>query len=606
MFGRTRKKWWLQQNAFLGYSVQVKEPLNVGEVRTRGSAFLQFHKSRKDYNLSGKYTIESVDNGVVKLKNPSASNGAWSSLEDGKEYTSIGTCSVRGKDDIIGPFVCDYAGTTVILANVVAPSGLYLKDQHGERAINVEVTMRAVAVDMQGNETGDLYETSATIEGKVDFQGTRAVTLRMSLPEGRYKISMWRVSGTIKQNNTSVVDEVKWRDLYYGSDLTLANLGNVTIVKSITNGTDGALAVKSRKLNIKVTRLLPQRIGLSTFSDDLHPTNYAPDIICAICLDKSNGNRTIDEVDVEGIYEVYEKIKSYFGISEACEFNYTFDDENTSFEEMIQSVANATFCTAYRTGEKIKVTDNTNDKFPVMIFNHRNKIPGSESRSVNFGTESDYDGIEYKYIDPADGSQTIYSIPEDKSAKKYKSVQSVGVRTHKQAYLHAWRLYNEMLYKRINVQFTSLAEADLLVVNDRITVSDNTRLAYSEGEVLKQDGLKVHLSGEVRAKAGNYIFFQHWNRTTESIKVVKVEGNVVTLEHAPALDLAADEDNYVNAMYIIEESDTIPKNKQFILSEKDPQSNMKVEVKAINYDERYYANDHDYMNGNNPYSGNQN
>lgn len=158
-------------------------------------------------------------------------------------------------------------------------------------------------------------------------------------------------------------------------------------------------------------------------------------------------------------------------------------------------------------------------------------------------------------------------------------------------------------YKRISVKFKSLAEADLLVINDRIAVSDNTRAAYAEGEVIKQEGLKVWLSGEVVATAGNYIFFQHWNKTTESIKITKVEGNVITLERAPSLQLAADDLNYVNAMYIIEASDKISRNKQFILQEKSPEDDMQVEVKAINYDERYYDNDHDYMNGNNPYSG---
>lgn len=604
VYGRKRSQWWLEANAFLGYKVDVEEPLSVSQNTKAGSEYLTIKTATFSADLSGTYTVESSSGNTLKLQNPVAVNSAWGTLTANQQYQSIGVTSLRQQEtEVIGPFICDYAGTTQIMGNIVALSGLYSRNNDGEQPINVDVVMKAIPVDGQGNILGAGYEVMGRVEGKTQWQGTRAVTLKLNVPKGRYKVLCYRTTPTNLDFQGSWVDEIKWRDLYYGSELDLQDPGDITIVKSITNGTDGALAVKDRKLNMEVTRMLPQRIGANEFSTTLHPTKQAADIFCAICLDPKNGGRTVDEIDVEGIYDTFKKIQEYFGIVDATEFSYTFDDEDVTFEEMIQSVANAAFATAYRTGEKIRVAADTNDKLPVMIFNHRNKIPGSETRSIKFGSDSDYDGIEYKYIDPEDGSQTIYTVPEDNSSMKNQSIESIGVRTHKQAYLHAWRLYNMQRYKRISVQFTSLAEADLLVINDRITVSDNTRAAYSEGEVLKQDGLKVWLSGEVKAQVGNYIFFQHWNRTTESIRIAKVEGAVITLERAPSLELAADNMNYVNSMYIIEESDSVSRNKQFILQEKSPSENMQVEVKAINYDSRYYDNDHDYMNGANPYSG---
>lgn len=603
IFGRKREKWWLQNNAFLGYRVEVQEPVPVSDSTKGGAESLELKQSNFSADLSGRYEVLSNNNNALTLKEPAKVNAAWATLLN-KPLQTVGITSIKDvTTELIGPFVCDHAGTTQIMANIVAMGGLYSRNNDGERPINVEVILKATQVDNQGNIVGDTYEISGVVQGKEKWQGTRALTLKLTVPKGRYKVSCYRTTPTNEDFQGSWVDEIKWRDLYFGSELDIGNPGDITIVKSITNATDGALAVKDRKLNLVVTRMLPQRVGTKEFSTTLHPTNNAADIFCAICLDPKNGGRTIDEIDVEGIYSTYDKIKSYFGITDAVEFGYTFDDEDMSFEEMIQSVADATFATAYRTGEKIKIASDTNDKLPVMIFNHRNKIPGSETRSIKFGTQNDYDGIQYKYIDPQDGSQTIYMIPEDGSARKYQTIESIGVRNHRQAYLHAWRLYNMQRYKRISVKFKSLAEADLLVINDRIAVSDNTRAAYAEGEVIKQDGLKVWLSGEVIATAGNYIFFQHWNKTTESIKIAKVEGNMITLERAPSLQLAADDLNYVNSMYIIEASDKISRNKQFILQEKSPEDDMQVEVKAINYDERYYANDHDYMNGNNPYSG---
>lgn len=606
IYGRKSNQFWLQQNAFLGFKITTVQPVKIGDGGVTDSNLkrgihVDIMRATHDLELSGRYVVEKVEANRVKLSAPDTVNPNWHKVD--KNYQSTGNVSLTLENpDRIGPFVCDYAQTTVLIANVVALSGLYKRDNDGEQAIDVRVRINADQIDMQGNYTGNSYSQEDLVRGATNWQGTRGLSLRLDLPSGRYKVSMERLTPTDKGFRGSVVDEIKWRDLYYGSELELGNLGDVTIVKSITNGTDGALAIKNRKLNMRVTRKLPKRIGATEFSQELYPTQSADDIFCAICLDPKNGNRDIEELDVENIYSVMEEIRRYFGVREAAHFNYTFDNNNTSFEEMIRMVADAAFCVAYRVGDKIKITPDIDAKLPVMIFNHRNKLPGTEKRTVNFGIDGDYDGIQYKYIDPFDGSQIMYSVPQ--GASKYKTVNSAGIANHKQAYLHAWRMYNMMKYKRISCQFTALSEADLLAVMDKIAVTDNTRLQYSEGEVLKQDGLKVWLSGKVKAKVGNYIFFQHWNRTTESIRIAAVDGNTITLASAPALPLAADDANYVNSMYFIEESDKVALSKQFLLMEKRPRSNMQVEVSCVNYDSRYYANDFDYANGNNPYDGN--
>lgn len=592
-------------HGFVGYRVVTLEPVKIGDGGVRDAAQTQgltveLSTATRDVTLTGRYRIAEIGVSRIRLENPSGVNADWNKVTS--PVDSTGYCKITiNNSDIVGPFICDYAQTTTVIANVVALSGLYKRDNDGDQPVNVEVLMTIDEIDMQGNLTGEFKEVRGTVIGERNWQGTRALTLTVALPPGRYKISMQRITPTDTGFKGSVVDEIKWRDLYYGSDLVLGDLGNITVVKSITNGTDGALAVKSRKLNMRVTRMLPKRIGAAEFSTTLHPTKEADDIFCAICLDKANGGRTVDEVDVAGIYDTMTTIRRYFGIPEAAHFCYTFDNPNTSFEEMIRMVADAVFCTAYRTGEKIRITPDIDNKLPVMIFNHRNKIPGSETRTVNFGKDGDYDGVQYKYIDPFDGKQIMYSVPE--GAAKYKSMESAGVANHKQAYLHAWRIWNRMKYQRVSCKFTSLSEADLLVVMDKIAVSDNTRLQYSEGEVIKQDGLKVWLSGQPDAKVGNYIFFQHWNRTTQSIKIAKVEGSVVTLATAPSVPLAADDGNYVNSLYMIEKSDKLPPTKQFLLMEKKPERNMQVEVSCINYDSRYYSNDFDYANGNTPYNG---
>ena len=75
---------------------------------------------------------------------------------------------------------------------------------------------------------------------------------------GYCRVRVKRTTNSDTNFEGTVVDEVKWRDLYAMSPVTQQHFGDVTTVQSVTYATDGALAVKSRKLNMEVTRKLPR------------------------------------------------------------------------------------------------------------------------------------------------------------------------------------------------------------------------------------------------------------------------------------------------------------------------------------------------------------
>ncbi|KAG1245686.1 hypothetical protein G6F65_021099 [Rhizopus arrhizus] len=123
-----------------------------------------------------------------------------------------------------------------------------------------------------------------------------------------------RLTNSDKDFEGSVVDEIQWRDLYACSTVDRAHFGDVTTVQSVTFATDGALAVKERKLNLLVTRKLPRRVSGSTFTSELYATTDVADIISAVCLDPLIGNRAPAEVDFDNIYSTAQEIREYFGV----------------------------------------------------------------------------------------------------------------------------------------------------------------------------------------------------------------------------------------------------------------------------------------------------
>lgn len=561
------------------------------------SAGIRLPDGSELYNFNGTYTVLSVSDTVITLSDPASVNPQWSSITV-TGYVSPVLSTTGSK--WVGPFVLDKADLSQVFANFVALNGLYKDDGKNQQRFDVVCEIELTPLYADGTPRGPAEIFQATIEGSATYRSSRAVTLQASPTfNGRCAVRARRVTLSDLTFEGSVVDEIKWRDVYSVSPVSQIDFGNVTTVQSVTYATAGALALKERKLNMLVTRKLPQRISGSEFTTTLYPTNDAAEIMASICLDSYIGNRNIAEIDFDSIYAAIGEVKSYFGSNKAAEFSYTFDSDNLSFEETAKAIADAVFCTAYRRGNIVKLSFEKETEDSTLLFNHRNKLPGSETRTVRFGNQDNFDGVSFQYIDPEDDAQVTFYIPEDRSAVNAKEVESLGVRSKLQAYFHAWRLWNKIRFQNTITEFTATQEADLLVRNDRILIADNTRPDTQDGEVISQNVLQLTLSQKVdMSKYSEYtMFLQLPDGTTEAITATQgASARQVVLSRAPRLPLALDDDLYARTTFILV-GNTEPRETAFLVSEKDSQGNFTSVVRAVNYDSRYYANDKDFSTG---------
>lgn len=507
-----------------------------------------------------------------------------------------------GGAEWVGPFVLNVFNMTKVIANVVAPQGMFKDDGEDQTSTSVQVELELTPVNAVGTVTGPPEVFSATVVGSSTLRSTRAATI-MAQPTftGRCQARMRRITPKDTAFEGTVVDEVKWRDLYATAPVTEAHFGDVTTVFAVTNATDGALAIKERKLNMLVERQLPRREADGTFSSTLYATRNVADIVSHICLDPSIGRRPASQVDFDGIYDAAAEIASYFGTAEAAEFSYTFDKDNLSLEETLATVASAVFSTAYRRGSTISLRFERENPDSSLLFSHRNKVPGSESRTVTFGRGEGFDGVAYEYISPVDDALVTMYVPQgEASAVNPRKVESAGVRSPLQAYFHAWRIWNRTKYQTTVTEFEAMQEADLLVPTDRILVADNTRPDTTDGEVLAQDVLLLTLSQPVELDPSKEytIFLQSADGSVEAIGVTQGPADdQVLLEHAPAQPLSLDEEMPYRTAYVITGPDNERTASPFLVMEKDPQEGFTVRISAANYDARYYGNDKDFATG---------
>ncbi|EXE00580.1 putative bacteriophage protein [Acinetobacter baumannii 1291820] len=548
------------------------------------------------YDLNGTYSVLSVADDRMTLSNPAAVNANWLKL---KELNNQQTAALSPKissigEKWIGPFILDNVERSRVLCNFVATNGLYTVSSGGNQAaVNVTIEVEVTPVNESGAAIGNPMLKQIILKGSAKSRQTVGATLDMVTFQGRCSVRARRLTPT--PTVTTVVDEVKWQALYGAYPLQSTVYEHETVFRARTYATTGALSVKSRKINFDLQRMLPTYKN-GAMTTELYPTSSFADALVSMALDDKIGRRTIDEIDLENIYRTYNDVVDYFGTPLAAEFCTTIDDTNLSFEELVTNLCDAVFCTAYRQNNKLKLyferpTDNS-----VMLFNFRNIIPDSYKHDLTFGVMDDYDGLIYEYTDPTDDSRINIYLP-DKGAKNPKEVKSVGVRNKWQAHFNAYRIWNKMRFQRKSITFDAAPESELLVLRDRIAVADYRNGIHQSGEVVQQEGLILTLSHDVDFIAGKsyVIYLQMADGTVDLIPVTPGSAkNKVVLGRLPNGALKLSPDDFVNTIYTVVNDDT-KGSLPYLVAKREPADQFSNTITAINYDERYYLNDKDFI-----------
>ena len=554
------------------------------------SAGVQLNHNTEGINLNGTYSISAVTSNSITLNNPAQVNNDWSKLNTLPENSTLGQVAAIRLDKISSQWVgwhnLNLIDSNEIIFNFFFPNGLFYQDSKGGVWDEwIDVIIEYQRINDRNQPVGAVISTTRHIRYK--SKSAFGTTVRLSMQfVGPFR---FRVARTTPTKNDKTQDLCKIRDVYAAARSEILNYGDVTVVRSKTVGTDGALSLKERKLNLLVTRKLPV-----DGSGELVATRDAGQALIYLALDRKNGRRSEYEVDIEQIKSEINEIKRYFNSDFAAEFSQTIDDPNLSFEEIAGMIASSCFSECYRFGNKLRLKFEQPQAIPTLLFNHRNKEFNSEKRTYNYGIDKSYDGIELEYTSPIDDARIKYHIPESGLANNPKTIKTSGIRNDAQAKTRAWREWNKLLHHHTNVEFSALSESEVLTRNDLVLVADNTQLETQDGEIEFVDGLVIYTSQPVSLnKAGDYfIHLQLSDGSVEVIKCLPGEDEYQAVLVRPPSKKLIYEDDKLKTNYLIIHDDSA--SQAFMLSEMTPsdQSNSLV---LINYDDRYYENDHGFF-----------
>lgn len=568
--------------------------INFGRMSADGTGILSAVLTDHDENidLSGTYTISSVSANDITLVNPASVNPDWlllSSLTQQQIADMLGRSIIfKGtSENFIGWYYAGNKDTEGMMLNFLAANGIY----EGDRAKQVAIEVHYQQV-INGIPTGQIYKTGISMQGKANNRDQVGATVRETLPfTGQFRFRAKRINDN--GSSANLIDDVVFESaysFYESKKLTYEHDTTIRLKRlAIGSGTNAS------ELNLPVTRkLYSYRDGIR--SPERIPTSNFADIIINMALDPFIGRFDISEIDAQSLYEVSDEIEAYFGTPKACEFNYTFDNKNSSYQEMAFAVAEAVFCTARRENGKHFFTFEKETPNSLILFNHRNIKPESLTKTNLFSTPDEYEGIEFKWRDATDDyAEAVIKLPHD-GLSNYKTIESNGVTNAIQAHLLAHRAWNKMQFNRKTIEFTAYGEADLVTRNDRIAIVDDVFKMLGSGEVEAQNNTVLTLDNPINLEAGEsyVIHLQLKDGSVDVINIVnQLDENRVELGRIPLMPLVIDK--VVNATYSITKASD-QESEAYLIQEKSPSATFETGITAIKYDTRYYSNDKDHIN----------
>ncbi|MGA6877448.1 host specificity factor TipJ family phage tail protein [Acinetobacter sp. AND/436] len=549
-------------------------------------------------DISGDYAnITAVTSDFIELEIPVEYQSEWDKL-NGITVDSATIELRKYTDNWLGWFYINSADIEKLIFNFYFPKGLFSVRTDGKNA-GMHASYDIEYQELEGSTpVGPVLQLDGYLirQQQSTFGLSEGIDLPVPFSEGvRVRV---RKTSQNTYPRSAVYDEIKLKSVYACSHLKKLIYPDVTLVRSRTVATDGALSVKERQWNcIGTQKLYSYASGARSLSKQ--PTNDFADIVTAITLDPLIGRRTLNDLDVQGIYATSQEIKNYFGTPLAAHFNYTFDQGSQSFEEALAQIASCVGSNARREGSQIYFQFEKENPNSSILFNHRNKRPFSETRSEKYGVDRDHDGVEVTWIDPADGwVESIIRLP-DEFITNPKKLELSGVTNKYQAHFLAHRAWNKIQYQREMVKFTAYGEADLVSLNDRIAVVDDVvPTLTSSGDITYWQGQNISISQpvELDPTKSYTIHLQHLNRSVETMLVTQgADEYSLVLERLPVLPLVVKSEYDEYAKYSITLS-TEKDSEAFLITEKSHSGPFESEVTAINYDTRYYSNDKDHIN----------
>lgn len=416
-----------------------------------------------------------------------------------------------------------------------------------------------------------------------------------SAGSGRYRIQFTRIS---EQVDSQGADVAKLEEVYAVRHYATKILPGVTVLRVTTKATLAATGFSDRKFNLRW-----QRHVRTLTSNTLSASRNFARAMAHIWTIAGNDIAGLDTAALQAINTEYGEN------SPLLRFDGSLDDADMSFGERLQYVANTARCVVWRDGTKWTATRDQARAYPELQLDYRNLAASGES-AISYAAHlpASNDGVEVEYVDEVTQAKKSYvrlnissGAPVAGVSDNPRKVKLQGCTTLAQAENRAQLEARRLIYQRISVSDTALADASGLGIGSLVRWIDPNDFAGDDGlqagEVLAISGNVITPSEPVDWKgqsSGRIMFTGQDGKQVGTTQVCYPAGDGIQVAALPTGVYVADSTRQLGSRYAFAVGLTqaeIEAAGLYTVTEIRPAADGSVSLALVQYDSRIYAAD---------------
>ncbi|MGL4725612.1 MAG: host specificity factor TipJ family phage tail protein [Scandinavium sp.] len=302
---------------------------------------------------------------------------------------------------------------------------------------------------------------------------------------GRYAISLQRT------DNSSDNSRLKIEAIHAVNVRSNVTYPDDTIVRVTVRQTKEATSSRERKYNALIGRhvisydMTTQKVDYT----ERYSRKFADSALHNWLI---RGQQPEDTIDIYGLYQIQAEIDAID--PRLGQFDYTFDDEDVSLGARMQMICDAASVSIFWDDGVLSFARDKKQTAPATIFNRSNTVETGYSISYDMTLPGGFDGVEVQYRNPTTNKQDFISYRIQNGAivsgtpVKAKKFEMMYIRDTFQADERALRECKRLIYSRMTMSMTALADGEWVNVGQMVQVPDTYDTNQQAGYITARNG----------------------------------------------------------------------------------------------------------------------